>query len=140
TTGNQWLLNGTPISGATAQFFTPTQSGFYTVTITNSNGCSTTSAPFSYTMVGIADAFAEGIQLNVYPNPTRNHVTIEANSSQELQVEVTSLFGQVVMRSVAPAVNGKVNYKLNTSSLSQGIYLLNLTSKNGKTTSKLIIQ
>ncbi|MDP4236332.1 MAG: hypothetical protein Q8919_07805, partial [Bacteroidota bacterium] len=42
----QWLLNGTKISGATAQTLIESQDGSYTVTITDANGCSNTSAPF----------------------------------------------------------------------------------------------
>ncbi|MDJ1504202.1 hypothetical protein, partial [Xanthocytophaga agilis] len=44
TTGNQWLLNGSPISGATNQTLTVTAAGNYSVRVT-SNGCSTTSDP-----------------------------------------------------------------------------------------------
>ncbi|MFC5269924.1 T9SS type A sorting domain-containing protein [Adhaeribacter terreus] len=138
--GNQWLLNGTPITNATGQFYTPTQNGFYTVTVTNANGCSSTSAPYSYSTVGIADAFANGIQLKVYPNPATDMVIIEANTNQEMQVEVCNIIGKVILKTVAPSANGKVDYKLNTTSLSQGVYLINIKSKSGSTTSRLVIQ
>ncbi|MBK0402561.1 T9SS type A sorting domain-containing protein [Adhaeribacter sp. BT258] len=138
--GNQWLLNGTPIANATGQFYTPTQNGFYTVTVTNANGCSATSATYSYSTVGISDAFAHGLQLKVYPNPATDMVMIEADSQESLQVEVCNIIGKVVVRSVAPAANGKVAYKLNTASLSQGVYLLHLKTKSGSTTSRLVIQ
>ncbi|MEZ5047001.1 MAG: aryl-sulfate sulfotransferase [Chitinophagaceae bacterium] len=41
TTANtyQWYLNGVLIAGATSQQYTPTQSGIYTVRITDANGC-----------------------------------------------------------------------------------------------------
>jgi hypothetical protein len=48
--GNQWLLNGNPIGGATAQTYAATASGNYTVTVTTS-GC--TSAPSSATTVTV---------------------------------------------------------------------------------------
>jgi hypothetical protein len=38
-TGNQWLLNGNPIGGATANTYSATAGGSYTVVVT-SNGCS----------------------------------------------------------------------------------------------------
>jgi hypothetical protein len=48
-TGNQWLLNGNPIGGATNQTFVATASGNYTVTVT-ANGCtSAPSAPITVT-------------------------------------------------------------------------------------------
>ncbi len=39
----QWNLNGSPISGATANTYEATVSGSYTVSVTDSNGCSGTS-------------------------------------------------------------------------------------------------
>ena len=49
-TGNQWYLNGNPIGGATAQTYSATASGNYTVTVTTS-GC--TSAPSAATAVTV---------------------------------------------------------------------------------------
>src|SRR5213075_1507732 len=42
--GNQWKLNGSPIGGATGTTYSATASGSYTVTVTDGNGCSATSA------------------------------------------------------------------------------------------------
>lgn len=39
TTGNQWLKDGSPISGATNQTYTANQSGSYTVKVTNASNC-----------------------------------------------------------------------------------------------------
>lgn len=44
----QWYFNGGIISGATSQTYIATQSGNYYIVVTNSNGCSSTSAPYSY--------------------------------------------------------------------------------------------
>ena len=44
TTGNQWLKDGSPISGATNQTFTANQAGVYTVRVTNASGCTSISA------------------------------------------------------------------------------------------------
>lgn len=46
----QWNLNTIPISGASFSGFSVLQSGSYTVTSTNANGCSTTSAPVIVTI------------------------------------------------------------------------------------------
>src|SRR5213076_2074758 len=43
-TGNQWKLNGSPIGGATNSTYSATASGSYTVTVTDGNNCSATSA------------------------------------------------------------------------------------------------
>jgi hypothetical protein len=49
-TGNQWKLNGSPIGGQTNQTYSATASGSYTVTVTDGNGCSATSAPTTVTV------------------------------------------------------------------------------------------
>ena len=50
-TGYQWYLDSSPIIGATSQTYTATTAGNYTVTVTNSNNCSTTSAAVNVTTI-----------------------------------------------------------------------------------------
>jgi len=52
TSGNQWYLNGSIISGQTGTSYTPTQSGSYQVLVTNGNGCTAMSAAVSVTVAG----------------------------------------------------------------------------------------
>jgi hypothetical protein len=49
-TGYQWRLAGSPIGGATASTYTATAAGTYSVIVTNSNGCTNTSANFVVTV------------------------------------------------------------------------------------------
>jgi hypothetical protein len=64
----QWLLDGNVIDGATDTTYLPTGNGNYNVTITDANGCSSTSDAFAYISTRIATATGEGFAL--YPNPT----------------------------------------------------------------------
>src|SRR5205823_8991754 len=48
--GNQWKLNGNPIGGETNQIYIANASGNYTVTVTDGNSCSATSAPTTVTV------------------------------------------------------------------------------------------
>jgi len=48
--GYQWFLGGVPQAGATTSINSTTLPGSYTVQVTNSNGCSTLSAPFVLTV------------------------------------------------------------------------------------------
>ena len=56
--GNQWNLNGTAIPGAINSSYVPLQNGTYTVTVTDINNCSATSAQFVVTTAGIGEANA----------------------------------------------------------------------------------
>jgi hypothetical protein len=56
TTGNQWKLNGSPIGGATGTSYNATASGSYTVTYTDGNNCSATSAPTTVTVNPLPNA------------------------------------------------------------------------------------
>ncbi len=52
----QWHLNGSPISGATAQTYVATGSGDYTVTVTNAGGCSGTSSATTVSISAVTPA------------------------------------------------------------------------------------
>ena len=51
--GNQWFLNGNPVSGATGQTLTVSAAGSYTVQVTE-NGCAALSSPASVTQTIVA--------------------------------------------------------------------------------------
>ncbi len=59
-TSYQWNLGGTPISGATLATYTASAAGSYTITITNSNGCSFLSSPFVVTVNALPTANITG--------------------------------------------------------------------------------
>lgn len=54
--GNQWLFNGNTIVGANAQSYNPTQSGFYSLKVTDNNNCQNTSQAVSITINSLPDA------------------------------------------------------------------------------------
>jgi hypothetical protein len=51
--GNQWNLNGIPISGATGRNYTPSSGGIYSVTVNYGLGCFATSLPYEIIMLGL---------------------------------------------------------------------------------------
>jgi len=73
--GNQWLQNGVPVSGATGQTFTAPQTGRYSVRA-NVNGCGDAISEELYVAILAVEPQMEA-SLKVYPNPTRNQLTVE---------------------------------------------------------------
>jgi hypothetical protein len=92
----QWYLNGTAISGATAQVYTVTQSGIYTVIISNGgSSCSATSAADTVTIGGISTLDGQD-QFKIYPNPNNGKFTIETALYQGSEVVVYDVLGRAV--------------------------------------------
>lgn len=70
--------------------------------------------------VAARDAF------RVYPNPTNGTVTIDNRGKQLIAIEVVDLLGKVVLQ---PSINDKV---IDLSDLQSGLYVLNVTTENGR--------
>ena len=119
----QWYFNGQMISGATNAFVLPANNGSYSVVVTNANGCTGHAASFAFSKAGINDLSAGYI--NVYPNPASDILHIESDKSLQ-QFIITDMTGKQVLQ--AKEMHGNA---INISSLSQGIYTLQMTNTEG---------
>ncbi len=128
-TGNQWLFNGNPITGATSNTLSVTEAGSYTVIYSNGLGCSATSpvqvitvkplTPLSITASAdtvLCGNTPESVDLTASLgfvsyvwNTTENTQTITINSANTYSVTATNQDGCVSQASitfiVAPAFN-----------------------------------
>jgi len=89
----------------------------------DSNGyspaCDTT-----YTTTGITEIqYAKQEEIRVYPNPTKDNLTLETNSNTEQKLEILNLIGQTVYTIY---INKKAI--INTSAFAKGVYVLKLSS------------
>lgn len=116
--GNQWYLNGTAINGATGHTYTATQSGTYTVVVTESGCTSDASAAQNVIVAGISTIAPEGI--SIYPNPATNMIMV-TGMHINTPIEITDLLGKVVLHLKATSENQSVNIE----GLAPGMYLLN---------------
>ncbi|MEX2380564.1 MAG: T9SS type A sorting domain-containing protein, partial [Vicingaceae bacterium] len=83
------------ISGANADFFTPSSSGSYAMILENGS-CKDTSECILFTTVGLSDPSFQST-VNFYPNPTNGLFNIELGHKQEsLQIKVRNIHGQLV--------------------------------------------
>ena len=96
----QWNLNGNPISGATSQTYDPTLTGNgqYSVTVTNSTGCTGTSSVFNMSNVGLYQI--ENSNIQIFPNPIQSgtYLTVNLKSMEGLSsiFEIYNMTGEKV--------------------------------------------
>jgi hypothetical protein len=119
----QWLRNNEIINGAVNSTYTVLSNGNYRVVVSLDNGCSDTSAiQFVGDITGIADPSLVAGMIRIYPNPVMD--VLHVSSPAAVDVKVTNMEGRY-LRSIKNARSIPV------ADLSQGIYLVHISDKNG---------
>lgn len=90
---------------------------------------------------GINDEEATIADLRLFPNPTANKATLIINPTKEgnYKVEVLDLVGATIATAFEGRIAGETEVNINTESLSQGVYLVQVSS-NGKTQLQKLIK
>jgi PKD repeat protein len=126
----QWYKNYAPVTGATKNYFIIKDTAYYTVVLTNVNGCSD-SLPSRIenpdaSINGIEDAVSS--EMTIYPNPTSGSVNISFTEPlANRKIAVYDLEGKRVYASTQED-NAK-NVIVDLSKLPAGMYILNVTSE-----------
>jgi hypothetical protein len=136
----QWLLNGAAISGATKQNYTVTQSGTYSVRITNSQGCTAVSDGVTVTITSVATA-PVSVSLTLQPNPATEMIRIDYQSP-EMTGATASFYGTDgrFLQSLSLTKSGEVlsgDFRLD--GLPAGLYLVRV-SDSRRTLSRRFIK
>lgn len=136
--GNQWFLDGEPIPGATSQTHEATQSGIYTVVVTNEFGCSSESDPADY-VVSAIDEPAWVSQIDVYPNPSQGHFEILSRLEKTVKLALYDIAGK---STALPEQRLHVGERimLDLSDYEKGMYLLKVSNADQRTMLKLIVE
>jgi hypothetical protein len=95
----------------------------------------------SYTIV-VGTEESEAVQkLNVYPNPASDYLNIafDASGVSSVQMDLLSVQGKTVFTQTIPGGQKTFTQQVNISELTQGIYLLRLTSEKGVTITKVVV-
>ncbi len=108
------------------------------------NSCTDTfcdSIVTNITGIGILENDAADFDLSVYPNPVTNNVTVsfELLISSTVNIELFDIIGNKISSNSICQTSGKHQTIINTETLSQGTYLIKLSSETGNS-SKLIIK
>jgi predicted outer membrane repeat protein len=132
----QWLLNNTIIPGASDSDYVPAQNGNYSVIVTNSSGCSDTSAVYIVTDVSVYESASSVFA--AYPNPCTGTLHLQFTDGAEvIAVRLCDLRGQEVYCGT-PA--GAAQTDLDLSHVQAGMYFLTVTNSAGSSTIRIMKQ
>jgi hypothetical protein len=130
----QWYFNGNVIPGAVYDTLTPAQTGDYTFSVTDSNGCSSFSAPFYFDINDISEN--ENKLIKIFPSPADDKLFINSESDSRCSGNIMNLEGKIIYEfNLEPSSVQTVD----VSQVPEGIYFLRVNSEDFSFTKKCTI-
>lgn len=134
--GNQWYLNGVIVNGATAQNYTPVNSGNYTVQVTV-NGCSSAfSTAINFTVTSVPDIDVFGREIKVLPNPVREQLlVIRSGVLSQLYIRIFDIHG----RELQTLISAQSRIEIDMQRYAAGTYIIWIEDRLRKINGKKVI-
>ena len=116
-----------------SQYFFIDSTQTYIVIGTDGNNCKSTAQ--ITIVIDSCQTMGNGIlshstnELNIYPNPVKDKLSVRSNQFTVNTIVVTNLLGQVCI--IPPCKGGKGDFSINISTLSNGIYFIKATDEKG---------
>jgi beta-galactosidase len=129
----QWFRNGTSIQGATDQVYVKTQTGSYTVQVTDGKNCPQVSEiPIT---TDVENTVFHASSFALFPNPANEKVTIQTDAQEaEMKVKLFSLQGLLLKETVFAGYSVQMDVK----NLESGVYVVEISCSKGRATKKFI--
>ncbi len=128
----QWYLNGTAISGASAQSYTPLVSGVYSVAVTDSNGCAAMSIDFQFTISGLTKTQLNDV-IEIAPNPGNGLFYIKMQTDEFISLRVTDSKGALIL------ISDTFSNTIDLSDQTPGLYHCRIITSKGTLVKKLVL-
>ena len=119
----------------TNSIITNLESGFYSVSVTDANGCTIVDSVFVESVVNINNLDYSNYQVELFPNPAINYFIVETNSEVEFRVQIFNILGSEIYLSDKNFKSKKINVK----DFPRGIYQVVLNVKSEYSAYKLIV-
>lgn len=120
----QWYLSGAPIANATGATFTPPTSGYYTVTVTDTNGCTASSSQFFALGLSVPEIETATNNVAVYPNPATTFISV-TSGTQLNDVTIVDVLGRILYTQTCKASH----LSIDIAGFSKGMYLLKVNGQ-----------
>lgn len=97
---------------------------------------------FNGSVVGINNINNYVSNINTYPNPTSDNITIElyAQKVSTIKLQLVDLTGKLIKEINVGEIQGNYKHTISTTGISKGIYFLKVTANDAVETKKIIIQ
>ena len=127
--GNQWYLDGKAIAGAVNNTYIPSQSGNYTVSVTEPDSCRLLSANYTYALLANNPGSNTDIGLVVFPVPasTQMNIIFAAKTNTDLNLSLINAAGKIVYKQQQAVTQGNSSTVINVNSYAPGTYVLKLS-------------
>lgn len=130
----QWLLNNQIIPAANLPLLTPVSDGCYTLVVSDSNGCSTSSNTLCFVFTNIVELNSLN-DVIVFPNPASEILQFISSSMHSMQLKIVDTNGKIVTEK-----NFKERTEINISGFAEGIYAYTISNvKNENRSGKIVI-
>ena len=130
--GNQWMLAGNDIPGATGQNHIALENGIYSVRVSNNDCVSENAIDQEVTGLGITDLSNAGF--SVAPNPSKGVFNVNMTNISNAKVDVYNVLGALVY---STSIDSSSN-AINLSQFTNGVYVLKLQTEVGTFSTRLV--
>ncbi|MDB5282191.1 MAG: repeat-containing protein [Bacteroidota bacterium] len=120
----QWLNAGIAINGQNAQNYVPLNNGNYSVVVTDSTGCSDTSAVYHFIGLRLKNVEDDEYPVSIFPNPASYYTIIDYSfidwNKGDVNLEISNPLGQIAYKKKLPRYSGY--QKIDVSGFATGVY------------------
>ncbi len=136
----QWQLDASDISGATNQSYDIQQSGFYTVVVSDSNGCQNLTT--LYVEITAIQEVNYPFNISINPNPSHGKFILELinEGNNNLSIQIINTIGQTVYSSKEMLSAADLNREIDLSNMAPGVYCIMIDLGSNSIRKKIIVE